>query len=79
MCAAAADSGRPVPELPEVESLARFLDERLTGHVLAKVRVAHIAALKTFDPPIEALEGRTVKGVTRRGKYIEIDTGGCGL
>ena len=34
-----------MPELPEVESLARFLHERLTGHAIAKARVAHIAAL----------------------------------
>jgi formamidopyrimidine-DNA glycosylase len=68
-----------VPELPEVESLARFLDERLAGKSIAKARVAHIAALKTFDPPIDALEGRTVVRVTRRGKYITLDTGGVFL
>lgn len=68
-----------MPELPEVESLARFLDERLKGHALSKLRVAHIAALKTFDPPIDALEGRVVERVTRRGKYIEIDTNGIWL
>ena len=68
-----------MPELPEVESLARFLDERITGHVIEKARVAHIAALKTFDPPIDALVGRTVRGVTRRGKYVEIDTDGVWL
>ena len=68
-----------MPELPEVEALARFLDERVAGHALGKVRVAHIAALKTFDPSIDALEGRTVERVTRRGKYIEVDTGGIWL
>jgi formamidopyrimidine-DNA glycosylase len=68
-----------VPELPEVEALARFLDERIAGHAITKARVAHIAALKTYDPPIEALEGRTVERVTRRGKYVEIDTGGIWL
>ncbi|MBA2608063.1 MAG: Fpg/Nei family DNA glycosylase [Actinobacteria bacterium] len=68
-----------MPELPEVEALARFLDERITGHAIAKARVAHIAALKTFDPPIDALVGRTVRGVTRRGKYLEIDTDGVWL
>jgi formamidopyrimidine-DNA glycosylase len=68
-----------VPELPEVEALARFLDDRIAGHVIAKARVAHIAALKTFDPPIDSLEGRTVKRVTRRGKYIEVETDGIWL
>jgi len=68
-----------VPELPEVEALARFLHDRLVGKAMATVRVAHIAALKTFDPPIDALEGRTVTRVTRRGKYIEVDTDGVWL
>lgn len=68
-----------MPELPEVEVLARFLDERLAGHVIEKARVAHIAALKTYDPPIESLVGRTVTGVTRRGKYLQVDTDGVWL
>jgi formamidopyrimidine-DNA glycosylase len=63
-----------VPELPEVEALARFLDEKIAGHAIAKARVAHIAALKTYDPPIDALEGRIVERVTRRGKYVEVET-----
>lgn len=80
MCAAKAGSEVPaVPELPEVESLARFLDERLVGHAIKKARVAHIAALKTFDPPIDALEGRTVTRVTRRGKYVEVNADGIWL
>ena len=68
-----------MPELPEVEALARFLDERISGHAIAKARVAHIAALKTYDPPIEALVGRTVERVSRRGKYVQIDTHGVWL
>jgi formamidopyrimidine-DNA glycosylase len=68
-----------VPELPEVEALARFLDERVRGHVISKARVAHIAALKTYDPPIDALAGRTIERVTRRGKYLEFDTDGVWL
>jgi formamidopyrimidine-DNA glycosylase len=68
-----------VPELPEVEALARFLDERITGHAIDKARVAHIAALKTYDPPIEALIGRRVQRVTRRGKYLQVDTNGIWL
>ena len=68
-----------MPELPEVESLARFLEERVKGHVIAKARVAHIAALKTFDPSIDQLEGRTIARVTRRGKYLQFDTDGIWL
>ncbi len=68
-----------MPELPEVEALARFLDERLAGQVISKARVAHIAALKTYDPPIEALAGRSVQRVTRRGKYLQVDADGIWL
>lgn len=68
-----------MPELPEVEALASFLDERLAGRVIDKARAAHIAALKTYDPPIDALIGRTVQRVTRRGKYLQIDADGTWL
>jgi formamidopyrimidine-DNA glycosylase len=68
-----------VPELPEVEALVRFLDDKVRGHKIAKARVAHIAALKTYDPPIDELAGRTIERVTRRGKYLEFDTGGVWL
>jgi formamidopyrimidine-DNA glycosylase len=65
-----------VPELPEVEALARFLDDRAKGAELTRVEPAALSALKTFDPPAEALVGRTVAGVGRRGKYLCVDTGG---
>jgi formamidopyrimidine-DNA glycosylase len=68
-----------VPELPEVESLARFLTEQAGGRELVRVEVAALSALKTFDPPIDALVGRTVAEVGRRGKYLCVDTGGVWL
>ncbi len=61
-----------MPEMPEVEGLARFLRERLAGAVIARVRVANIAALKTYDPPVESLEGATVTDVVRWGKFIDV-------
>jgi formamidopyrimidine-DNA glycosylase len=61
-----------VPELPEVEALSRFLAEQLTGRTIAKVDVAAISALKTFDPPVDALVGRTITGTGRRGKHVLI-------
>jgi formamidopyrimidine-DNA glycosylase len=64
-----------VPELPEVESLARFLAEQAGGRTIEKVELAAIAALKTFDPPLDALVGRTVVGADRRGKFIGLDLG----
>jgi formamidopyrimidine-DNA glycosylase len=61
-----------VPELPEVQSLAAFLTGKATGLEVARVDVAAISALKTFDPPVDALVGKTVTGCTRRGKYLQL-------
>ena len=66
----------PVPELPEVESLARFLAERAVGRSIAAVGVANISALKTFSPAPSTLVGRAVVGVTRHGKWLDVVTEG---
>jgi formamidopyrimidine-DNA glycosylase len=63
-----------VPELPEMEAWRRSLDARLAGAVVEKAGPAHIATLKTFDPPLAALEGRTIGGVDRRAKRLLIRT-----
>jgi formamidopyrimidine-DNA glycosylase len=68
-----------VPELPEVEALVDFLTDRAVGHAVARVDVASITVLKTFDPPISALAGLTVSGVTRHGKFIDVDVDGLHL
>ncbi|HUB36979.1 MAG TPA: DNA-formamidopyrimidine glycosylase family protein [Solirubrobacteraceae bacterium] len=62
-----------VPELPEVEITARLLDGALAGAVVESATAPGINALKTFDPPLSALAGRTVAGVRRRGKNIVAD------
>ncbi|MGH8877662.1 MAG: Fpg/Nei family DNA glycosylase [Stackebrandtia sp.] len=64
-----------MPELPEVEALAAFLRRRATGHVATAVDVASITVLKTFDPPIDALAGKRLESVTRRGKFLDLDFG----
>ena len=46
-----------VPELPEVEALVRFLDERTRGLEILSCELSSIAALKTFDPPLESIVG----------------------
>jgi formamidopyrimidine-DNA glycosylase len=61
-----------MPELPEVHALAADLDARLTGRVVRRLDILAIAALKTFAIPPEALRGRTITGVRRRGKYLDI-------
>jgi formamidopyrimidine-DNA glycosylase len=68
-----------VPELPEVEALAAFLRRRAVDRVVARVDVAAINVLKTYDPPPTALAGLTVDGVSRHGKFLDLDVGGLHL
>jgi formamidopyrimidine-DNA glycosylase len=68
-----------VPELPEVEALALDLGGRLAGHAIQTVHIATFSALKTFDPPLRALEGGLVEGVTRHGKFLDISVSGLHL
>ncbi len=65
-----------MPELPEVAALADFLAKRLRGAVVSKVQIVSFAVLKTADPPISDLGGRTVTGVRRYGKFVALETGG---
>lgn len=61
-----------MPELPEVAALADFLRARTAGRTVAAVEVGSIAALKTFDPPVDALAGGAVTGVARHGKWLDL-------
>jgi len=65
-----------VPELPEVEITARRLDAALRGAQIESALAPGINALKTFDPPLNALEGRSIVGLRRRGKNVVIDASG---
>ena len=71
----AAADGRVVPELPELDVLAENLAARLAGARVAAVRVVSVAALKTFDPPIDSLVGLAVTGAGRRAKYVWLELG----
>lgn len=68
-----------MPELPEVEALAEFLREHAVGAVVGRVDVAALSVLKTFDPPITALQGRDVTGASRFGKHLALDCDGLWL
>ncbi|MEV7429590.1 DNA-formamidopyrimidine glycosylase family protein [Nocardioides sp. NPDC092400] len=68
-----------MPELPEVEALALDLLGRLDGRAIVRVHVAAFSALKTFDPPLSALEGTLVDDVTRHGKFLDLDCSGTHL
>jgi formamidopyrimidine-DNA glycosylase len=65
-----------MPELPEVEALAVFLRERASGRVIARAEAASFAVLKTFDPPLSALAGRTVTEIARHGKFLDLSCAG---
>jgi formamidopyrimidine-DNA glycosylase len=63
-----------MPELPEMEAWRRQLDDPVSAFPIAKAGPAHIATLKTFDPPLRTLEGRQLRGAERRGKRLLFPT-----
>jgi len=63
-----------MPELPEMEAWRRALDEPVRAFPIEKAGPAHIATLKTFDPPLSALDGRRLAGAGRRGKRLLFPT-----
>ncbi|WP_333739116.1 Fpg/Nei family DNA glycosylase [Streptomyces sp. IBSBF 2806] len=64
-----------MPELPEVEALKDFLAEQAVGHEIVRVLPVAISVLKTYDPPVTALEGRPITAVRRHGKFLDLATG----
>jgi formamidopyrimidine-DNA glycosylase len=62
-----------MPELPEVEITARLLNAELGGVVIESAMAPGINTLKTFDPPLHALDGATLLGVRRIGKHLVVD------
>jgi formamidopyrimidine-DNA glycosylase len=63
-----------MPELPEVEAWRRALNDPVSAFPVEKAGPAHIATLKTFDPPLSTLEGRRFAGVERRAKRLLFPT-----
>jgi formamidopyrimidine-DNA glycosylase len=63
-----------MPELPEMEAWRRALSDPVSASPIARAGPAHIATLKTFDPPLSALEGRRLRGAERRGKRLLFPT-----
>lgn len=68
-----------MPELPEVEALREFLDSHLVGRTIERVLPTAVSVLKTYDPPLSALEGGEVTAVDRHGKWLDITVGGLHL
>ncbi len=65
-----------MPELPEVEITARRLDEALRGAEIVSALAPGVKAMRTFDPPLSALEGQRIERVGRRGKHFVVETDG---
>lgn len=63
-----------MPELPEVEITARLVGEAVAGARVESTLAPGINALKTFDPPLHALDGTTLTGVSRRGKQLVVES-----
>jgi len=65
-----------MPELPEVEAWRRALDPEVAASPIEKAGPAHIATLKTFEPPLAALDGERFAGARRRAKRLLFPTEG---
>jgi formamidopyrimidine-DNA glycosylase len=65
-----------MPELPEVEITARRLHAALRGAPIESATAPGINALRSFDPPLTELAGRTIAGVRRRGKHLIVEIAG---
>jgi formamidopyrimidine-DNA glycosylase len=64
-----------MPELPEVTALAAGLTKRMRGRSISAARLRSIGALKTYDPPLQALVGASVEGWSRHGKFLDMTAG----
>ena len=65
-----------MPELPEVETIARELGPRLVGRHIVSVDVLHPRIVRHSPRPLEeALQGRRISAVQRHGKFLLVQTG----
>jgi len=65
-----------MPELPDISAYITALEPRVLGQPLERVRLASVFLLRTVDPPLASVEGRTVIGLRRIGKRIGIGVDG---
>lgn len=59
-----------MPELPDVMIYVEALEKRVAGRRLEHIRLRSPFVVRTFEPPIEAAEGRRLEGIERLGKRI---------
>ena len=65
-----------MPELPDITAYLTALEPRILGRTLERVRLQSVFVLRTADPPITAVEGRTVCELRRIGKRIAVGVEG---
>ena len=68
-----------MPELPDIAAYISALEPRIVGQPLVRVRLASPFLLRTFEPPLADVEGRTVRELRRIGKRIAIGLDGGSL
>src|SRR5215469_5448538 len=59
-----------MPELPDITAYITALEARIVGQTLERVRLGSVFLLRTVDPPLSAVEGKTVQQLRRIGKRI---------
>jgi len=59
-----------VPELPEITAYVEAFERTILGHPIERVRLQSPSLLRTWDPPVSALEGLRVRGLSRIGKRV---------
>ena len=64
-----------MPELPDVTVYVEGLERKVVGHRLEAVKLSSPFVLRSYDPPLDAVKGRTVRGVRRIGKRLVLDLG----
>ena len=62
-----------MPELPDVTIYAEAIARRVVGQPLGGFAIRNVFALRSVEPPLDALVGRAVRGVRRLGKRIVLD------
>src|SRR5438105_1214097 len=63
-----------MPEFPEMEAWRRALNDPVSAFPIERAGPAHVATLKTFEPPLSDLEGRRLAGAERRAKRLLFPT-----
>ena len=65
-----------MPELPDIAAYISALEPRIVGQPIERVRLASVFLLRTAQPPVSKVEGRTVRELRRIGKRIAIGVEG---